>query len=204
MLKIERALQKLMTLLRSMKPKFVLPVGLEKFLQTHMDEYAPKPNEVLLAQGKTPQYAYYIIRGYIYVTYLDEKGGPNIKRFYKENEIVAFMSFLERTASPFTIRAGRDTLLSRISWDATQKVFLTWPEMRLFADVVVMGYDELHDKIRSGLLDMTAKERVAEFYQVLYPCLLPANKVRLNALISKYLKVSIRRLLELRTELGIR
>lgn len=204
MLTIEKALQALMTLLRSIKPNLMLPVLLEPFLKAHMDEYTPKRNEVLVAQGKKPKYAYFIIRGYIYVTYNDKKGHKKIKRFYKENEIVAFVSFLERTESPYTIKAGRDTLLSRISRDTMEKMFEQWAEMRVFSDLVVMGYDETQDEIRNRLLQMPAKERVAEFYLELYPCLLPTIKVRLNYYIGMYLKISVRRLHELRAELGIR
>lgn len=192
-----------MLLLISMNPKFRLPLALEKFLETHMDEYSPKANELLVEQGSIPKYAYFIIRGYIYVSYLDDEGNLHAKRFYKEKDFVAFISFLERSASPYTLRAGRDTLLSRISQEDMQQLFTNWTEMRRFFDLMVINYDETHDKIRNRLLGMTMVERVAEFYLELYPCLLPANKVRQNALIGKYLKVSVRRLHELRAELGL-
>ena len=67
MLTIKKAFEKLMKLLRSIKPAQPLPIRLEPFLWERMGEFSPANEEVLVAQGEVPKYAYYIVKGYIHL-----------------------------------------------------------------------------------------------------------------------------------------
>jgi hypothetical protein len=197
MLTIKNAFFKLMTLLSNINRKQPLPVGFEQFLWENMEEYQPSDNQVLVKQGETPEYAYYIIRGYIYVYYEDEDGILHVKRFYRENRIVAFLSFLEQHASPYTIVAGRDTLLSRISIDHMKVIYGRWQGMKEFAMLVVLQYDEKKAAIKDKLMAMETEERIKAFY-LCFPCLLPASKVRMDKWVALYLKMSLRTLRQFR------
>lgn len=197
MLTIKHAFQKLMTLLSQINPKIALPIGLEKYLWDHMEELSPKANQILVKQGEIPKHAYYIIRGYIYVYYDDEDGKRHVKRFYRENRIVTFLSFLEQHASPYTIVAGRDTLLSRISNVDMREIYQRWEGMKEFAMLVVLQYDEAKSAIKEKLMAMELEERVNAFYQC-YPCLLPASKVRMDELVASYLQIAVSSLRRIR------
>jgi CRP-like cAMP-binding protein len=199
MLTIKSAFKKLIKLLTRISGPIPLPIGFPDELWELMEEYMPVADELLVMQGELVKYAYYIIRGYIYVYFFDEDGNKNVKRFYKEDRIVAFGNFLHRTRSPFYIVAGRDTLLSRISREQMDKIYTRWSQIESFAKDVVMDYDLWKDGLRSKFLRMEVKERVNAFYKY-YPCLLPASSVRLDELVAIYLDVSMRTLSRYRGE----
>ncbi|TKC07125.1 Crp/Fnr family transcriptional regulator [Pedobacter frigoris] len=199
MLTIKNAFERLMRLLRSIKPEQPLPVLLEPYLLKNMDEYSPASGEVLVKQGEKPKFAYFIIRGYIYVYLHDENGGKHVKRFYRENRIVAFLSFLELTNSPYTIVAGHDTLVSKIGIEEMTVIYDTWKGMKEFAQLVVMQYDEVKEGQHLKLLNMAADDRVREFYN-LYPCMWPPLKARMDDEIAEYLQISARTLRRIRKQ----
>jgi hypothetical protein len=203
MLKIKNAFLKLMTLLSNINRKQPLPLGFEQYLWENMEEYDPKSNEILVVQGDTPEYAYYIIRGYIYVYYEDEDGILHVKRFYRENRIVAFLSFLEQLPSPYYIVAGRDTLLSRISIEHMEVIYGRWQGMKEFAMLVVLQYDEKKAAIKDKLLAIEPEERVRAFYGC-FDCLKLASKVRMDKFVAGYLQLRPRTLRKFRKKLGLK
>lgn len=123
MLKLKITFERLMKLLRSVNLKIELPDALEPFLWQQMEEITTSHHKVPMEQGGIPKYAYFIIRGYIYVYYFDKYGNKHMIRLYAEDCIVAFLSFLERTESPYYIAAGRDTLLSRVGAGDIQHIY---------------------------------------------------------------------------------
>lgn len=176
MLTIKKAFHNLITLLNTINPKFPLPVGVEAYLFNHMEEYSPKANEVLVRQGNKATHAYYIIRGHIYVYYFDEHQEKHVKRFYRENRIVAFLSFLEQTKSPYTIVAARNTLLSKICNDQLQDIYKTWASMKEFAMLVLMRNDEEKERLRNEMLNKRGHSKVLEFYRT-FPGLLHSKSI---------------------------
>jgi CRP-like cAMP-binding protein len=201
MLKLKIPFERLMKLLRSINPQIELPDALEPFLWQCMEEITTSHHEVLVDQGAIPKYAYFIIRGYIYVYYFDKYGNKHVIRFYAEDCIVAFLSFLERTGSPYYIAAGRDTLLSRISAGDMQHIYNTMSGMKEFAQLTVMRYDASKEKLREDMLGLGAKERVREFYSE-YPFLLPAENARMDEEIALFLQMSVRTLIRCRNEIS--
>lgn len=202
MLKLKIPFERLMKLLRSINPKIELPDALELFLWQQMDEITTSHHEVPVEQGAIPKHAFFIIRGYIYVYYFDKYGYKHVIRFYAEGCIVAFLSFLERTESPYYIAAGRDTLLSRVSARDMQRIYDTMSGMKEFAQLTVMRYDADKEKKREDLLGLGAKERVKEFYNE-YPFLLPADNARMDEEIALFLNISMRTLIRCRNEVSV-
>lgn len=202
MLTIKHAFDKLMHLLRSIKPEQPLPVLFEPYLWENMEEYSPASGEELVKQGSKPEYAYFIIRGYVYVYFYDKHMVKHVKRFYREDRIVAFLSFLEQTKSPYTIVAGHDTLVSRISIDHMEVIYEKWAGMKVFAQLVIMQYDEAKERQHLELLKMPVDDRVKEFYS-LYPCMWPPLKARMDGEIAKYLQISVRTLIRTRNRFFI-
>jgi len=200
MLTIKKAFEKLMKLLRSIKPVQPLPIRLEPFLWERMEEFSPANEEVLVAQGEVPKYAYYIIRGYIHLYFICDKGIKHVARFYKEDRIVALLSFLERKKSPCYIIAGRDTLLSRVSHQDMQEIYDSMEGMKEFAMLTVLEHDHAKEQLRESIRGLAAEERVLKFYRV-YGFLLPAERARLDEEIASYLGMAVRTLVRHRTKL---
>jgi len=194
MLKIKHALTRLMKLLRSINPHITLPEALESILELEMEEIYPKHHEVLEHEGDVP---YYIIRGCVYIYYYDAAGKQHVTRFYREDRIVAFLSFLEGTEALYTIAAGRDTILSRVSQRTMKKIYGSFDGMYEFAQLTVMRYDESKEKMKSDILGLPAPERVKLFYE-LYPFLLPAEAARMDEEIANLLLMSVRNLRKFR------
>ncbi len=188
MILMVHAFDRLMKLLRSINPDIELPPQLEPLLRNEMDEIHPVHHEVLVHQGDLPLYAYYIIRGYVYVTYICDAGVRHVLRFYRSNSIVAFLSFLEQKASPYTICAGKDTILSRVRITTMKKVYLI-TGMYEFAQRTVMLYDAAKEKLREDMMGLPVPERVRMFYKV-YPFLLPAESARMDLFVAAFLKIS--------------
>nr|WP_121272143.1 hypothetical protein [Pedobacter schmidteae] len=197
----QQALEKLMKLLRSVRPKFDLPMRLEYFFKEHMDEYDPVPNEDLVVRGRIPLFAYYIISGYVYVTYKNKEGQLRVKYFYAADSIVAFICFLDRLPSHYHIYAGHHTKLAVISRASVGLLFEEWEHMRSFAYTVLIEDDRFRGEIYDDLMELDPVPRVVEFYR-LNPCLLPAVEARLDKWIARFLKLKLRYLVKIRQGLG--
>ena len=177
MLTIKSAFVRLMTCLNNINPKSPLPVGLDPYLWEHMEEFSPKANEILVEQGTIPRHAYFIIRGYVRVYYFDEAGVKQVKRFYREGRIVAFLSFIEQQESPYYIVAGRNTLLSRIRNVEVQQMYDSWPGMKEFSMLIVLRNEETKERLRQSMICKRGIEKVLGFY-VAFPELLYGKFVK--------------------------
>jgi CRP-like cAMP-binding protein len=199
MLTIKSAFERLKKLLTKVNPAITLPATFFDYLWKEMDEITPDPDVPLVRQGDIPKFAYFIIRGFLSVYYVDEEGDKYMKRFYKEDQITAFLSFLEQQPSPYTIVPGKDTLLSRISIAKMEEIYKGWTGMKEFAQLTVMQYEEKKEGIKDRLMQKKGEQRVLAFY-LLYPGLLH-SKVFVDSDIASYLRLTRETLCTMRAAL---
>lgn len=199
MLNILHAFKRFIKLLRSINPKITLPEALEDILLNKMDEIHPAHHQILVHQGDIPEYAYYIICGSVYVYYFDDIGNRHVIRFYREDRMVCFLSFLERTESPYCIAAGRGTILSRVHYKTMDYIYNAMPVIYQLFLLMVSRYDAQKEKLREDMIGLVTKAKVKLFYKT-YPCLLPADWARMDEEIAAYLQMGIRSLIRYRGE----
>lgn len=187
-------LDAIITLLQHLSKARPLPVGLRHKLHHWMRVIRPKTGDRLELGGKLHNYAYFIVEGFIYVTYIDaETKQVRIKCFYAKDEIAALQNFIDELAGGFTLVAGCDTVLARISLEAMHNIYETWPDMIGFAKSVVGYFDGQKDRLKDLLTEYGAKISVPHFFE-LYECLKDGKKVRMRKEIAGYLGVSTRTL----------
>lgn len=185
----EEELGAVMLLLQNFSRAKPLPVGLEKELDEWMDKIRPEQGDVLEPAKAIPEYAYYVIAGYVYVIYEDENAELQVYCFYRNNRIVALRDFVDQEKSDYVIIAGRDTVLGRISIDGMRAIYRKWPDMEGFAKSIVMKYADLQIHLRNHLLRYKPEERARVFFG-LYKCLKPARLIKLTKEIGLYLGIS--------------
>lgn len=160
----KRIFARLMALLRSINPQMMLPLSFEHFLWQHMNEMHCKTNTILEHQGKKPKHAYFVVRGFITLHYIDKEGEKHVTRIYRENEICGLISFIAQLASPYTIEVSKGAMLLSVSNKAMQQLYTEMPGMKEFAMRTSMEYESHMEQLRENMLSKSVDEKVAQFY----------------------------------------
>lgn len=190
----EEVLDAITKLLQRLARPNPLPLGLRPKLQHWMRIIRPQRDQVLELPNRLHKFAYYIVKGFIYVTYVDPVTKlVQVKCFYTNDEIAALRNFVDEVEGPYTLVAGCDTVLARISLEGMHDIYNTWPDMKDFAKKVVREFEGDKERLKNRLTQQDAKFSVPIFFHF-YPCLEDGMRVRLRPEIADYLGISPRTL----------
>jgi len=174
-------------------------MAFEHYLWKEMDECHFKITTVLCRQGHITRDAWFVVRGFITLSYVDENGQKHVMRIYRENRICGLISFILQRRSLYTIEASKDAMLLSISYEALAGLYKMDPRMELFVLKASMEYEHYKEQFRENLLfGKSAEEKVAEFYSI-FKALLNTRRVILDEDVAWYLHISVRALRLART-----
>ncbi|RZK70055.1 MAG: Crp/Fnr family transcriptional regulator [Pedobacter sp.] len=202
MVTLNRAFDELMNCLKSISGNNLPLEKLRPLLKQHLEEFTVKDHNPLVVEGDIPKYFYFQISGTTYLNYHDAKGNMHAFRFYREGKIILRKSYLLQEPSPCNMIATKGSLMFRLSYRKLKLILTELPGTLELLMYTVMEYDANKQRMREDMLSKDATERVAAFYRK-FPKLLPANRVRLDVIISSYLCISPVWLRKTRKKLGL-
>lgn len=121
------------SLLEYISQKVQIGQELHQQILQYFEEVEAKKGDVLLQEGKTAHYLYFIEKGFLHTCYNND-GKKVTSWFYEEYQcITSWASFYAQKASFESIECLEDGILYRISYQNFQKLISTFPEFNDFA-----------------------------------------------------------------------
>lgn len=116
-------------------------------------------NEILLAEGKTSKYMYYIVSGSVR-SYIYLKGKDITHWVYASNSLCAsWGSYILQEPSKEYIETIDACNLIAISYEDWQKLYLNHPELERFGRLLMEQQMAIIDEFYKGYYFLTAKEK---------------------------------------------
>lgn len=182
----------LMDLLDKVDHNVPLPEELSTYLweKAEVEPFCSKVKD-LETEGKIPEKAYYVVRGFVIVYGFDQQLDRYVFRIYRENTIVGMNCFIQQQLSDFTITACKETLLWSLTHVHLLQAYQEVPGMEQLALKTALAYSDHKESSRAALLVLETEEKILRFYQE-YKGLLPARQSPIkDASISCFLDMSI-------------
>ncbi|KXX69609.1 Crp/Fnr family transcriptional regulator [Flammeovirga sp. SJP92] len=183
-------------LLNTISEKITLSLSIKNVIQDTFQKVFFKKGDVVLEEGNTARYLYFINKGVLHNYYYHD--GKQISSwFYTENHfITAWYSFYAQQPSFEAIECLEDCELYRISYTDYQKLILEFPEFNTFARLLSEEMLMIIDQISKNWSFLTAKQK----YEVLQSYF-PQIELRVKlGLIASFLGISQETLSRLRAQ----
>lgn len=192
MINNERFFQRLMTVLRSIDRRFFLPKAFEDYLRDHMKEiYYSWDKRILCEEGSIPSCAYFIIRGFITLSFYDDNGTKYVMRIYRENRICGLISFIHQLKSNYTITMSKDSILLSIDHRSLTGLYDLDERLKEFVLVTSLHYEHYKEQFRETILGSeNADVKVRMFYDS-FKGLLGRRGIVTDEDIASYLHISV-------------
>lgn len=131
-----------------------------EFILSHFSQVKKRKHQYIVQEGEVINKEYWIIKGCLKSTYIDEEGKEHILQFGMENWwITDYESFVDQTPSKISIDCIEDSELLYITFENREKLTAEMHKMeRFWAKKGKKGRIALQNRILS-LLKNSAKER---------------------------------------------
>lgn len=136
-----------------------LSPGLRAYIQSVLVRKAVKRKEIILQEGQTAKYIYFIERGVVR-SFRYKRNGEKTSWIMKEGDLfVSVGSFFSQTPSSEIIEALEDCVLYCISYEQLEKAYEMFPEFNLHGRVILQYYYQLSEK-RNEMREQPTIDRV--------------------------------------------
>lgn len=131
-----------------------------EFILSHFSQVKKRKHQYIVQEGEVINKEYWIVKGCLKSTYIDEEGKEHILQFGMENWwITDYESFVDQTPSKISIDCIEDSELLYITFENREKLTAEMHKMeRFWAKKGKKGRIALQNRILS-LLKNSAKER---------------------------------------------
>jgi len=135
-----------------------LSPGLKSYILKALVRKELKKKEVILQEGKTARYIYFIEKGLVR-SLKYKKGRHRTGWFMKEGDLfLAVGSFFTQSPSTETIEAMEDCILHYITFEQLEEAYREFPEFNLHGRVILQYYYQLSEK-RNDMREQPAIDR---------------------------------------------
>jgi len=146
------------SLIRSLTAIYPLSEGLKTALYEQCNYKLLNRNEVLLREGETCQYLYFVHEGLLRAYHYE--GDKEVTSWFRleEDVVMSISGFYEQQPSDVTIEALEDTALLRLHYTDLQRIYAAFPEANTIGRMLMERYVQQSDE-RARMLCMPARER---------------------------------------------